>query len=76
MHILSTTLLDRLRSTFLQDQPAPPDPYNPDYLGDGARMTTSLMAFAKDHPIIAGAIALVIVAFVLWAVGRLNNKER
>lgn len=51
------------------DEPSPPDPYNPDFLRD-AEGTFNIIAYARDHPIIAGLIALVLVVFVVWMVRR------
>ncbi|MEO1136153.1 MAG: hypothetical protein AAFW68_06025 [Pseudomonadota bacterium] len=51
-------------------EPAPTDPYNPEYLLEGVEADASPVTFIKAHPIASGFTALMIVVFVVWYVRR------
>lgn len=54
----------------MQQEPAPTDPYNPDYLLEGVETHSSPVTFIKAHPIASGFAAAMIVLLIVWHIRR------
>ncbi len=57
----------------MQDPEQPADPYNPDVLKD-AEIGFNLVDYVRDHPIVAGVIAVLIVVFFFWLMRRRTRE--
>ena len=58
------------KGVVVEEEQSPPDPYNPDYLREGLEVENGVVGFLKEHPLEAGFVAFLVVAFVIWYVRR------
>jgi membrane protein DedA with SNARE-associated domain len=56
-------------------EPTPPNPYDPRYLLENLEVDANIIDYIQAHPIAAGLIALVLIVFVFWFIGRRRRKE-
>ncbi len=56
-------------------EPAPPNPYDARDLFQNLEVDANVIDYIQAHPIVSGMIALVLVVFVFWFIGRRRRKE-